>query len=166
MWSSAAFAAANVAGGSPVVKMKPRSRLTSNSIRYKLYHHQENNVLAAENLRVSNMVKNKHLSKSISDASWGAFFEWAGNMVSERDGFHFHQVDPKDTSQTCSACGEKSQKKLSLAIRTFSCRFCGHSIDRDHNAALNILLRAETCAHRGERWITNLYETRNLSVDR
>ena len=37
---------------------------------YKLYHHQENNVLVAENLRVSNMVKNKHLSKSISDASW------------------------------------------------------------------------------------------------
>ena len=131
---------------------------------YKLYHHQENNVLVAENLRVSNMVKNKHLSKSISDASWGTFFEWAGN-IAERDGFHFHQVDPKNTSQTCSACGEKSQKKLSLAIRTFSCRFCGHSIDRDHNAALNILLRA-ACAHRGERWVTNLYETRNLSVDR
>ena len=131
---------------------------------YKLYHHQENNVLVAENLRVSNMVKNKHLSKSISDASWGTFFEWAGN-IAERDGFHFHQVDPKNTSQTCSACGEKSQKKLSLAIRTFSCRFCGNSIDRDHNAALNILLRA-ACAHRGERWVTNLYETRNLSVDR
>ena len=131
---------------------------------YKLYHHQENNVLVAENLRVSNMVKNKHLSKSISDASWGTFFEWAGN-IAERDGFHFHQVDPKNTSQTCSACGEKSQKKLSLAIRTFSCRFCGNSIDRDHNAALNILLRA-ACAHRGERLVTNLYETRNLSVDR
>ena len=123
---------------------------------YKLYHHQENNVLVAENLRVSNMVKNKHLSKSISDASWGTFFEWAGN-IAERDGFHFHQVDPKNTSQTCSACGEKSQKKLSLAIRTFSCRFCGNSIGRDHNAALNILLRA-ACVHRGERWVTNLYE--------
>ena len=85
---------------------------------YKLYHHQENNVLVAENLRVSNMVKNKYLSKSISDASWGTFFEWAGN-IAERDGFHFHQVDPKNTSQTCSACSEKSQKKLSLAIRTF-----------------------------------------------
>ena len=131
---------------------------------YKLYHHQENNVLVAENLRVSNMVKNKHLSKSISDASWGTFFEWTGN-IAERDGFHFHQVAPKNTSQTCSACGEKSQKKLSLAIRTFSCRFCGNSIDRDHNAALNIFLRA-ACAHRGERWVTNLYETRNLSVDR
>ena len=131
---------------------------------YKLYHHQENNVLVAENLRVSNMVKNKHLSKSISDASWGTFFEWCGN-IAERDGFHFHQVDPKNTSQTCSACGKKAPKKLSLSVRTFNCRFCGNSIDRDHNAALNILLRA-ACAHRGERWVTNLYETRNLSVDR
>ena len=131
---------------------------------YDLYHHKENNVLVAESLRVSNMVQNKHLSKSIADASWGTFFEWCGN-IAERDGFHFHQVDPKNTSQTCSACGEKSQKKLSLAIRTFDCQSCGVSLDRDHNAALNILLRA-ACAHRGERWVTNLYETRNLSVDR
>ena len=131
---------------------------------YDLYHHKENNVLVAENLRVSNMVQNKHLSKSIADASWGTFFEWCGN-IAERDGFHFHQVDPKNTSQTCSACGEKSQKKLSLAIRTFNCQSCSVSLDRDHNAALNILFRA-ACAHRGERWVTNLYETRNLSVDR
>ena len=131
---------------------------------YKLYHHQQNNVLVAENLRVSNMVKNKHLSKSISDASWTTFFEGCAS-IAERDGLHFHQVDPKHTSQSCSACGKKAPKKLSLSVRTFNCQFCGNSIDRDHNAALNILLRA-ACAHRGERWVTNLYETRNLSVDR
>ena len=133
-------------------------------IVYKLYHYYEKNVLIAEDLSISNMVENKHLSKSISDASWAAFFEWCGN-IAERDGFHFHQVDPKNTSQTCSACGEKSPKKLSLAIRTFDCSFCGNSIDRDHNAAINILLRAAR-AHRGERWVTNLYETKNLPVDR
>ena len=131
---------------------------------YKLYHHIGNNVLIAEDLSVSNMVENKHLSKSISDASWAAFFEWCGN-IAERDGFHFHQVDPKNTSQTCSACGEKSPKKLSLAIRTFDCSFCGNSIDRDHNAAINILFRAAR-AHRGERWVSNLYETKNLPVYR
>ena len=131
---------------------------------YKLYHHQQNNVLVAENLRVSNMVKNKHLSKSISDASWATFFKWCAD-IAERDGLHFHQVDPKHTSQTCSACGKKAPKKLSLSVRTFNCQFCGTSLDRDHNAALNILLRA-ACAHRGERWVTNLYETINLSVDR
>ena len=126
---------------------------------YKLYHHQKNNVLVTEDLRVSNMVKNKYLSKSISDASWATFFEWAGN-IAERDGFHFHQVDPKNTSQTCSSCGQKSPKKLSLAIRTFDCPFCGTSLDRDHNAALNILLRA-AAALRGERWVTTLNEARN-----
>jgi putative transposase len=126
---------------------------------YKLYHHKENNVLVAEDLRVSNMVKNKHLSKSISDASWVTFFEWCGN-IAERDGFHFHQVDPKNTSQTCSCCGQKSLKKLSLAIRTFNCSFCDTVLDRDHNAAINILLRA-AAALRGEPWVTTLYETRN-----
>jgi len=131
---------------------------------YKLYHHKENNVLVTEDLSVSNMVKNKHLSKSISDASWATFFEWCGN-IAERDGFHFHQVDPKNTSQTCSACGEKSPKKLSLVIRTFDCSFCGTSLGRDHNAAINILLRA-ACAHRGERWVTNLYETKNTNEAR
>ena len=102
-----------------------------------------------EDLRVSNMVKNKHLSKSISDASWGIFFEWCGN-IAERDGFHFHQVDPKNTSQTCSCCGQKAPKKLSLSVRTFNCAYCGNSMDRDHNAAENILYRA-AAALRGER---------------
>ncbi len=132
---------------------------------YKLYHHQKNNVLVAEDLRISNMVKNKHLSKSISDASWATFFKWCGDIVSERDGFHFHQVDPKNTSQTCSCCGQKSPKKLSLAIRTFKCQFCGTVLDRDHNAAINILFKA-AAAFRGERWVTTLYETKNKNEAR
>ena len=105
------------------------------------------------------MVQNKHLSKSISDASWATFFQWCAS-IAERDGLHFHKVDPKNTSQICSCCGQKSAKKLSLAIRTFDCQFCGHALDRDHNAAINILYRAAT-ALRGERWVTNLYEARN-----
>ena len=127
---------------------------------YKLYHHYQNNVLVAEDLGVSNMVQNKHLSKSISDASWATFFQWCAS-IAERDGLHFHKVDPKNTSQICSCCGQKSAKKLSLAIRTFDCQFCGHALDRDHNAAINILYRAATVSLRGERWVTNLYEARN-----
>ena len=131
---------------------------------YKLYHHKENNVLVAEDLSVSNMIKNKHLSKSISDASWGKFFERCADTA-ERDGLHFHQVDPKNTSQSCSTCGKKSPKKLSLAIRTFNCSFCGTVLDRDHNAAINILFWAAT-AHRGERWVTDLDEARNKNEAR
>ena len=48
---------------------------------YKLFHHDKNNVLILEDLRILNMVKNQHLSKSISDASWGIFFQWAGNIA-------------------------------------------------------------------------------------
>ena len=133
-------------------------------LAYKLYHHKENNVLIAEDLSVSNMVQNKHLSKSISDASWGIFFKWCAD-IAERDGLHFHQVDPKNTSQTCSACGKKSPKKLSLAIRSFDCESCGTSLDRDHNAARNILYKA-AAAFRGERWVTTLYEARNKNEAR
>ena len=131
---------------------------------YKLYHHYKNNVLVAEDLRVSNMVKNKHLSKSISDASWGTFFEWCAD-IAERDGLHFHQVDPKNTSQTCSCCGQKAPKKVSLSVRTFNCQSCGNSLDRDHNAAQNILLRAAAVL-RGERWVTTLTEARNKNEAR
>ena len=131
---------------------------------YKLYHHYQNDVLVAEDLSVSNMVKNKYLSKSISDASWGIFFKWCAD-IAERDGLHFHQVDPKNTSQICSSCGQKSPKKLPLAIRTFSCQFCGTTLDRDHNAAINILFKA-AAAFRGERWVTTLDEARNTNEAR
>ena len=132
---------------------------------YKLYHHYQNNVLVAEDLRVSNMVQNKHLSKSISDASWATFFKWCADMVSERDGLHFHQVDPKNTSQNCSCCGQKAPKKLALSVRTFNCGYCGNAMDRDHNAARNILFRA-AAALRGERWVATLSETRNKNEAR
>ena len=131
---------------------------------YKLYHHYQNTVLVAEALSISNMVKNKHLSKSISDASWATFFKWCAD-IAERDGLHFHQVDPKNTSQICSCCGQKAPKKLSLSVRTFNCGYCGKAMDRDHNAAQNILFRAAT-ALRGERWVTTLCEARNRNKAR
>ena len=124
-----------------------------------LYHHLKNAVVVAENLKPANMLKNPFLSKSISDAAWASFFDWCASTA-ERDGLHFHQVDPRDTSQTCSCCGQKSPKKLNLRDRTFHCGFCGMSLDRDVNAARNILYRAAS-VRRGERWVTNLREARN-----
>ena len=54
---------------------------------------------------------------------------WAGRS--------FIAVNPAYTSQDCSACGYR--QKLSLSDRTYSCPCCGLELDRDHNAALNIL---------------------------
>ena len=126
---------------------------------YGLFHHKGFDAVIAEKLKPSNMVKNRHLAKSISDASWGMFFDWC-HWVAKRDGKHFHQVPPHHTSQTCSHCCQKSPIKLKLSERVFHCQFCGLKLDRDHNAALNILHRA-ACALRGEVWDTILCETRN-----
>jgi putative transposase len=89
-----------------------------------------------EDLNIRGMVRNKHLSRSISDSSWGMFF----NLLSykaEEAGRMVVKVLPNGTSQICSGCGEKVPK--SLAVRIHCCPFCGLVIDRDHNAALNIL---------------------------
>ena len=126
---------------------------------YKLFHHNGFDAIAAEKLKPSNMVKNRYLAKSISDAAWGMFFEWC-HWVAKRDGKHFHQVPPHHTSQTCSACCQKSKTKLGLSQRLFHCKSCGLKLDRDHNAAINILNRA-ACALRGEVWDAILTETRN-----
>ena len=126
---------------------------------YWLFHHKGYDAVVAEKLKPSNMVKNRYLAKSISDASWSMFFDWCG-WVAKRDGKHFHQVPAHQTSQTCSQCCQKSRVKLRLSERVFHCKFCGLKLDRDHNAALNILHRA-ACALRGEVWNAILYETRN-----
>ncbi|OKL38052.1 RNA-guided endonuclease InsQ/TnpB family protein [Domibacillus mangrovi] len=93
-------------------------------------------VIAVENLNIRNMVKNKKLSKSISDAGWGMF----RNMLAykcENQGGVLVKVEPKYTSQDCSSCGERVKK--SLSVRTHICTSCGTVLDRDHNASLNIL---------------------------
>jgi len=92
-------------------------------------------VLVMEDLSVQNMVKNHHLARSISDAGWGQFqaycaykAAWAGGRVV--------LVNPRNTSQLCSGCGQIKHKEL--AERWHSCA-CGAELDRDHNAAINIL---------------------------
>ena len=54
---------------------------------------------------------------------------------------YFNKVDPKNTSKTCSSCGTIKQA-LTLRDRIYNCNNCGVSIDRDYNACLNILRRA------------------------
>lgn len=88
-----------------------------------------------EDLKVQNMIKNQHLSKSIADAGWGAFFELL-SAKAEEAGRTVKKVDPKGTSQNCSGCGERVPK--TLAVRIHVCATCGLVLDRDKNAALNI----------------------------
>jgi putative transposase len=86
-----------------------------------------------------NMVKNRHLSKSISDAAWTQFRSWVESL-GKVFGVVTVAVPPHYTSENCSNCGEVVKK--SLSTRTHTWYHCGHSQDRDGNAAGNILEKA------------------------
>jgi putative transposase len=93
--------------------------------------------VAYENLQVKNMVKNHKLAKSISDAAWSQFAQWL-QYLGKVYGKTVIAVAPQYSSQDCSSCGNLVKK--SLSIRTHICS-CGTILDRDHNAAMNILAK-------------------------
>jgi putative transposase len=94
--------------------------------------------IAYEDLQVRNMLRNSKLAKSISDAAWSQFTDWL-QYLGRVYGKTVVAVAPHYTSQNCSTCGDTVKK--SLSIRTHVCS-CGTVLDRDHNAALNILAKA------------------------
>ena len=96
-------------------------------------------LIAYENLQIRNMVRNRKLAKSIHDAGWGIFLQWLARYGFLHD-IPIIAVPPHYTSQKCCECGTIVQK--SLSIRTHICHGCGVVLDRDHNAALNILHKA------------------------
>lgn len=93
--------------------------------------------VCVENLAVSNMIKNRRLSKSISGASWGEFVRqleyksaWYGKNLIKIGRF-------EPSSKICSDCGCKTED-MNLSIRQWTCETCGAIHDRDVNAAINI----------------------------
>ncbi len=100
---------------------------------------RKNSLIAIEDLAVRNMVRNHHLARSISDASWGEFFrqleykcEWYGRQLVKIDRFF-------PSSKRCNHCGFVMDK-LPLDVRKWDCPSCGtEGIDRDINAGKNIL---------------------------
>ena len=102
-------------------------------------------LIAYEHLQIAHMVRNHHLAKSIHDAGWGRFLSWVKYYGMMHD-IPVLAVAPQFTSQDCSACGTVVKK--SLSVRTHICTSCGVVLDRDHNAAINILAKARTLGHR------------------
>jgi len=96
-------------------------------------------LIAYEDLQIRNMVRNHKLAKSIHDAGWGIFLQWLAYYGTLHD-IPIIAVPPQYTSQNCSECGTRVKKALS--VRTHICPSCGLVMDRDHNAALNILVKA------------------------
>jgi len=99
----------------------------------------KNQVIVIEDLKVSNMIKNHKLAKSIADVSWSEFrrmleykAKWYGREII---------IAPSNyaSSQLCSNCGNKSSQTKDLSCRTYICPVCGMIMDRDINASKNLL---------------------------
>jgi putative transposase len=88
-----------------------------------------------EDLQTANLLRNRHLAKSIADAGWSAFLSTL-SFKAVCAGRRVVAVPPAYTSQTCSGCGVIVQKGLS--VRWHACPECRTSLHRDHNAARNI----------------------------
>ena len=100
-------------------------------------------VIAVEKLNVKGMVKNHCLAKSISDASWSMFRTVLTSKAESADR-DVIAVNPAYTSQDCSVCGYRpdgleGRTKKKLSDRWHHCPMCAASLDRDTNAAVNIL---------------------------
>jgi putative transposase len=96
-------------------------------------------LIAVEALNLSGLCRS-HVSKSMGDAGWGYFLAML-SYKAENAGKTVVKVDPHHTSQCCSGCGCLVQKPLSERLHV--CPDCGLVLDRDHNAALNILGRGQ-----------------------
>ena len=115
-----------------------------NCIRYDYNNKMVNEITRAklkyitiENLKVSNMMKNKHLSKAIQEQNFFSIRTKLINKCKERN-IELRLVDTfYPSSKTCSCCGS-IKKDLKLNDRIYKCSNCGLEIDRDYNASINL----------------------------
>jgi putative transposase len=108
-------------------------------------HHKVSTQLVRENATVVHedispkfMLANKRTARTAADAGWSQFLTFL-SVKAATAGRKVIKVNPYNTSQECSGCGRLVPKKL--GVRWHKCE-CGCSLDRDHNAAINILKRA------------------------
>ncbi|GAC1477431.1 MAG: hypothetical protein NVS2B14_19000 [Chamaesiphon sp.] len=134
-----------------IARIHQRIQRQRKDFHYKTAHQlvRKYDLIAVEDLQVKNLARNSKLAKSILDsealaslrasAAWSSFINIL-EAVAVKCGVHIVKVNPHNTSQDCSGCGVKVPKILS--VRTHCCPKCNLTLDRDENAAINILNKA------------------------
>ena len=115
---------------------------------------RDNQAVCLEDLNVSGMVKNRCLSRAISEQGWREFRVMCENKAArhvDREVSVISRWEP--TSQICSTCGYK-WGKLDLSVRSVLCVSCGTEHDRDDNAALNIE-KSGVAQSQDSKWTVN-----------
>ncbi len=127
-------------------------------------------LIALEDLKVRNLVRNRRLAKAISDVSWSRLRRWV-EYYGRLQEVLVVAVPPEYTTQDCSGvlpdgspCRQRIRKSLSM--RTHICPRCGLILDRDHNAAAVILQRGLALARAEGRWPPEMSEMSEMSETR
>lgn len=137
-------------------KRRKRTKVQIANLHYKIKNKRNNFIneivdylaktydkIYVEDLNTSKMLSERYkinsriLRRKISDASWSMFLVKLQNKFEEY-GKEVVRINPKDTSQICCKCGEKSEKFMTISMRVFNCKFCGNKMDVDLNSAINL----------------------------
>ena len=125
-----------------IAKLHKRINCQRDDFLHKLSRTYVNNfdIICVEDLDVKGLKEKGHnngMHRSIHDASWSKFI-FMLSYKAQSAGRKLIKVDPRNTTQRCSACGSIVKKDLS--VRVHECPYCGFSCDRDYNASRNILI--------------------------
>ena len=123
-----------------VAECHQKVRRKRHDVLHKLsnYYATEYDLVAVENLDVKSMLESAGASQHTASAAWDTFATMLAYKC-KREGTHFVEIEPAGTTKQCASCGVESEKPL--WVREHSCPVCGFEMDRDANAAINILSR-------------------------
>ena len=123
-----------------------RARLQAQQADQRLTHHRNvasaiaksAGVVVVESLNVAGMLRNRRISRALSDAGVGGLLRELEWQCAKR-GVRFLAAGRWfPSTQLCARCGERPDERLNLKVRTYRCEHCGWECDRDHNAAINM----------------------------
>ncbi len=141
-------------------RVRERELAATHELTSKIINDHSANV-AVEDLNIGGMLKNRHLSRAISEQGWSRI-RGQLNYKAESAGGQLHVVNPAYTSQTCSICGNID--KAARKGKSYHCNNCGFCLDADVNAAINVRERALGSLPGGNSPVGATQEDQRLTV--